>query len=60
MTDGVVDGKYQIQELLDTHFDRVLAVCKQAQMIESEPLVYYCQIAHLKWLKTLSELLRGI
>ena len=38
MTDGVVDGKYQIQELLDTHFDRVLAVCKQARMIQLEPL----------------------
>ncbi len=38
MTDGVVDGKYQIHQLLDTHFDRVLAVCKQAQMVELEPL----------------------
>ena len=38
MTDGVVDGKYQIQELLDTHFDRVLAVCRQARMIQLEPL----------------------
>lgn len=38
MTDGVVDGKYQIHQLLDTHFDRVLAVCKQVQMIELEPL----------------------
>ena len=38
MTDGVVDGRFQIQELLDTHFDRVLAVCRQARMIELEPL----------------------
>ena len=38
MTDGVVDGKYQIRELLDTHFDRVLAVCRQARMIQLEPL----------------------
>jgi len=38
MTDGVVEGKYQIHQLLDTHFDRVLAVCKHAQMIELEPL----------------------
>ncbi|MCK5712924.1 MAG: DEAD/DEAH box helicase, partial [Hyphomicrobiaceae bacterium] len=38
MTDGVVDGKYQIHKLLETHFDRVLAVCKQAQMVELEPL----------------------
>ncbi|MEA1895828.1 MAG: DEAD/DEAH box helicase [Euryarchaeota archaeon] len=38
MTDGVVDGRYQIHKLLETHFDRVLAVCKQAQMVELEPL----------------------
>jgi len=38
MTDGAVDGKYQIHQLLDTHFDRVLAVCKLAQMLELEPL----------------------
>ena len=38
MTDGVVDKKYQIRQLLDTHFDRVLAVCEQAQMIDLEPL----------------------
>ena len=38
MTDGVVDGRYQIQQLLDTHFDRVLAACEQAQMIDLEPL----------------------
>ena len=38
ITDGVVDGKYQIRQLLDTHFDRVLAACKQTQMIDLEPL----------------------
>lgn len=38
MTDGVVEGKYQIHQLLDTHFDRVLAACEQAQMVELEPL----------------------
>ncbi len=38
MTDGVVDEKYQIRELLDTHFDRALAVCGQAKMIHLEPL----------------------
>ena len=39
MTDGVVDGRnYQIHQLLETHFDRVLAVCKHAQMLELEPL----------------------
>ncbi|MGC3975387.1 MAG: DEAD/DEAH box helicase [Nitrospira sp.] len=39
MTDGVVDERnYQIHQLLDTHFDRVLAVCQQAKMLELEPL----------------------
>ncbi len=38
MTDGVVNGKYQIQELLDSHFDQVLAVGRLAKMIELEPL----------------------
>ena len=38
MTDGVVDGKYQIDQLLDTHFDRVKAVCQQTQMVDLEPL----------------------
>ena len=38
ITDGVVDGRYQIHQLLDTHFDRVLAVCEHAQMMELEPL----------------------
>jgi len=38
ITDGVVDGKYQIHQLLQTHFDRVQAVCEQARMLELEPL----------------------
>ena len=38
MTDGVVDGKYQIHQLLDTHFDRALAVCGHAQLFDLEPL----------------------
>lgn len=38
ITDGVVDGKYQIRPILEMHFDRVLAVCDHAQMLELEPL----------------------
>lgn len=38
MTDGVVDGRHQIHQLLDTHFDRVHAVCQHSQMLELEPL----------------------
>jgi replicative superfamily II helicase len=39
MTDGVVDERnYQIHQLLETHFDRVLAICQYAKMLELEPL----------------------
>ncbi|MCI5145164.1 MAG: DEAD/DEAH box helicase, partial [Candidatus Electrothrix sp. AR3] len=38
ITDGVVDGNYQVHQLLEMHFDRVLAVCKTTQMLELEPL----------------------
>ncbi|MCY4234216.1 MAG: DEAD/DEAH box helicase [Bacteroidetes bacterium] len=38
ITDGVVDGKYQIQQLLDTHFDKTLVACQHAMMIHLEPL----------------------
>lgn len=38
ITDGVVEGNYQIRQLLETHFDRVFAVCGQTQMLEIEPL----------------------
>ena len=38
ITDGVVDGKYQIHQLLDTHFDRVMAVCDQTRMASLEQM----------------------
>ncbi|MCM2286516.1 MAG: DEAD/DEAH box helicase [Desulfobacula sp.] len=38
ITDGVVEGNYQIHQLLETHFDRVLAVCQTTQLLELEPL----------------------
>lgn len=38
ITDGVVEGNYQIRQLLETHFDRALAVCEHARMIELEPV----------------------
>ncbi len=38
ITDGVVEGNFQIQQMLETHFDRVLAVCEHARMVELEPL----------------------
>ena len=38
MTDGVVEGNYQIHQLLDTQFDRVFAVCGHARILEMDPL----------------------
>lgn len=38
ITDGVVEGNYQIRQLLETHFDRALAVCEHARMIDFEPM----------------------
>ena len=38
ITDGVVDGNYQIHQMLETHFDRVTAVCEHAQLLDLESL----------------------
>lgn len=38
ITDGVVEGNYQIRQMLETHFDRVFAACEYAKMLELEPL----------------------
>ncbi len=38
ITDGVIEGNYQVRQLLETHFDRVFAVCEHARMLELEPL----------------------
>lgn len=38
ITDGVVDGSYQIQPVLDSHFDRAIDACDTAQLIELGPL----------------------
>jgi replicative superfamily II helicase len=38
ITDGVVDGNYQIHQMLEMQFDRVTAVCDHAQLLELEPL----------------------
>ncbi len=38
ITDGVVEGNHQVQQLLDTHFDRALAACETARLIELEPM----------------------
>ena len=38
MTDGVVDGNFQVQQLLDSHFDRALAACDTARLVEQETM----------------------
>ncbi|MES9901987.1 MAG: ATP-dependent helicase, partial [Sedimenticola sp.] len=38
VTDGVVEGSYQINNLLEMHFDRALAVCEQVAVYQLEPL----------------------
>ena len=39
ITDGVVEGSYQIQPLLDSHFDRAIEACEAARLVELEPFV---------------------
>lgn len=34
ITDGVVDGSFQVQPLLDSHFDRAVDACDAAQLVE--------------------------
>lgn len=38
VTDGVVDGNFQINNLLDMHFDRAVAACEQSSAFQLEPL----------------------
>ncbi|MCG3714331.1 DEAD/DEAH box helicase [Aliarcobacter butzleri] len=38
ITEGHINGNFQIQTLLDAHFDRALAVFQKAPMIDLEPL----------------------
>ncbi len=38
VTDGVVEGSYQINNLLEMHFDRAQAVCEQSTTFQLEPL----------------------
>lgn len=38
ITDGVVDGSFQVQPLLDSHFDRAINACDAAQLVEMGPM----------------------
>ena len=39
ITDGAVEGNHQVQSLLDSHFDRAIAACDSARLVELEPIV---------------------
>lgn len=38
ITDGAVDDNFQIRQLLETHFDRALAICEHTPMVKLEPM----------------------
>ncbi|MBV6501768.1 MAG: hypothetical protein CJBNEKGG_04286 [Prosthecobacter sp.] len=38
ITDGVVDGNHQVHQILDSHFDRAIAACETARLVELEPM----------------------
>lgn len=38
ITDGVVEGNFQIRQLLDAQFDRAIAACSSAKLVRLEPL----------------------
>ncbi len=38
ITDGVVEGSFQIKNLLDMHFDRAVAACERGTVFQLEPL----------------------
>lgn len=40
ITDGKVDGSYQIQPQLDAHFDRAIAACDTGRLVELGPLTH--------------------
>lgn len=39
MTSGVVDGNFQVKQILDSHFDRAVVACERANLIYLGPLV---------------------
>jgi len=38
ITDGKVNGNFQIQQLLDSNFDRAIAACEDSKMFDLEPI----------------------
>lgn len=44
ITNGKADGHFQIQQMLDMHFDRVLGVCQEGQFIELETMARLLEV----------------
>jgi hypothetical protein len=44
ITDGKVDGRFQVQQMLDMHFDRVIAACEDAQLLDLEPIARLLEV----------------
>ena len=48
ITNGEVEGNYQVKQLLETHFDRALAVCKHARLMDFEPMTRLLYVTALQ------------
>lgn len=44
ITDGKVERRFQIQQMLDMHFDRVFAVCEDARLLDLEPVARLLEV----------------
>ncbi|WP_020146608.1 DEAD/DEAH box helicase [Thioalkalivibrio sp. ALJ15] len=44
ITTGKADGRFQFQQLLDMHFDRVFAVCEEARLLDLEPVARLLEV----------------
>ncbi len=55
ITDGVVDGNSQIRQLLEKHFDRALAVCTHARMIDFELMTRLLSATVLQMVENLND-----
>lgn len=44
ITSGKADGRFQFQQMLDMHFDRVFAVCEDAQLLDLESVARLLEV----------------
>ena len=44
ITSGKVDGRFQFQQMLDMHFDRVFAVCENAKLLDLESIARLLEV----------------